>query len=233
MTIGLCLIIKDENDYLDEWLNYHRKIGIDSFFIYDNQSRVPISINDSDVLVIPWPNNNIGSQMRAYEHCCSINTNFDYIGFIDTDEFYESKSMDIKKDFENLVETYGEISGVGLYWRNYGQPYPYFENRVPIQEYINYQNNNHIKSFIDPKKILRFPDPHRPLISGKHIDEIGRNISSPVGVHTSDNIWIKHTWTRSLNEFKEKLNRGSGDKVVRNYNIQNFYEYNDKCILVK
>jgi Glycosyl transferase family 2 len=231
MTIGLCLIIKNETHYLEEWLNYHKKIGIDYFIIYDNESDVPIVIDDPNISVIPWKDNIVGSQMRAYEHCCKHYNNLDYIGFIDTDEFYESVSMNIKKDFESLSKQYGEISGLGLYWRYYGKPYPYFNNRVPIEEYTDYHNNGHIKSFINPKTLNRFPDPHKPIINGKYIDEIGRTINGPIGNHTSQNIWIKHTWTRSLNEFNEKIIRGSGDKVIRIFTPQHFYDYNDKCLL--
>lgn len=43
MTIAICLIIKDENQYLEEWLNHHRKLGIDFFIIYDNNSEVSVS----------------------------------------------------------------------------------------------------------------------------------------------------------------------------------------------
>ena len=34
--IAICLICKDENQYLEEWLNYHRSLGFNHFFIYDN-----------------------------------------------------------------------------------------------------------------------------------------------------------------------------------------------------
>jgi hypothetical protein len=229
MKIGLCLIIKNEDEYLEEWINYHRNVGIDYFIIYDNQSDKEIVISDDDISVILWEDNNIGSQMRAYQHCSQNFTDLNYIGFIDTDEFYESKTMNIKKDFEDLIQSYGDFSGVGFYWRMYGNNNPYFENRVPINEYKHYYQDNHIKSFIKPKTISHFPDSHKPNIVGKYIDENGREIKSPIGNHSSEKIWIKHTWTRSINEFKNKINRGSGDKVKRKYSLSHFYDYNNKC----
>ena len=43
MKVGICAIIKDcYEPYLLEWLVYHRSIGVDLFFIYDNESTVPI-----------------------------------------------------------------------------------------------------------------------------------------------------------------------------------------------
>ena len=43
MKIGVCLIIKNENEYLEEWLTHYRSLGVDKFFIYDNNSTIPIT----------------------------------------------------------------------------------------------------------------------------------------------------------------------------------------------
>ena len=48
-------------------------------------------------------------------------------------------------------------------------------------------------------------------------------------IHTSKNIWIKHIWTRSQSEFKIKIERGTGDKVVRERTMQDFINHNDQC----
>ena len=119
MRIALCLIIKDEGQYLEEWLDYHRKVGVDFFIIYDNQSNPPISNEDKDVTIIKWEDNNIGSQMRAYKHC-SLNFNdFDFIGFIDTDEFYESISMNIKETDLELTP-FNNKGGLAKFFQLFG-----------------------------------------------------------------------------------------------------------------
>jgi hypothetical protein len=231
MKIGICLIIKDENDYLDEWLSYYRKLGVDRFFVYDNNSYIPIKSNDKDVDVILWDNEKFGAQNKAYKDCCLNNKNFDYIGFFDTDEFYVSSTMNIKEDIRNLTNNFGKFSGLGIYWRLYGKPEPYYMDRKPISEYTYYHNSDHIKSFIDPKTIKYFSDPHCPSINGRFIDELGREVNSPIGPHTSESIWLKHIWARSLPEFKEKIKRGDSNKVVRDRKIEEFYTYNDNCII--
>ena len=36
--IAICAIFKDEAPYLLEWLAFHKMIGVDLFFLYDNGS---------------------------------------------------------------------------------------------------------------------------------------------------------------------------------------------------
>jgi hypothetical protein len=133
----------------------------------------------------------------------------------------------------NLTNKFGNFSGFGIYWRMFGKSKPYYTERKSIEEYTQYHNNNHIKSFIDPKTINYFPDPHFPSINGKYIDELGRSVVSPIGEHTSNTIWIKHIWTRSLSEFEFKIKRGDANKVIRIIVNQDFITYNDKCIITE
>lgn len=233
MKIGVCLIIKNENEYLDEWLNHYRGIGVDKFFIYDNNSSTPIKSSDDDVEVILWDNENFGSQNNAYLNCCKTYSSFDYIGFFDTDEFYYSKTMNIKTDINYLKEKFGEFNGLAIYWRMYGKPSPYFTERQPIINYKQYHVNDHIKSFLNPKSVIGFGDPHFGRLNNKkYIDELGRNVIGPIGKHTSEYVWIKHIWTRSESEFKEKLIRGDVNlRRQRDRSFKDFYEYNDNSIL--
>jgi hypothetical protein len=233
MKIGVCLIIKNENEYLEEWLAHYRGLGVDKFFIYDNNSSTPITSSDDDVDVILWKNEKFGSQNNAYLNCCKTYSSFDYIGFFDTDEFYYSKTMNIKTDINNLTEKFGDFNGLAIYWRMYGKTKPYFTERQPIINYKQYHVNDHIKSFLTPKSVIKFNDPHfGNLRNKKYIDELGRNVVGPVGEHTSENIWIKHVWTRSETEFKEKLIRGDANlRGKSNRTFNEFYDHNDNCIL--
>ena len=39
MRTSICCIAKNEDLYIDEWINYHKKLGFDHFFIYQNNWR--------------------------------------------------------------------------------------------------------------------------------------------------------------------------------------------------
>jgi hypothetical protein len=51
--IGLVCIAKDENQYFDEWIRHHLKVGIDRVILYDNNSKKPVEVaSDLSNLVI-------------------------------------------------------------------------------------------------------------------------------------------------------------------------------------
>ena len=226
VKIAICLIIRDENEYLQEWLDYHRSIGIDHFFIYDNQSKIPVK-GDDDITVTLWTDNKHASQCRAYVDCCKKHSEYDYVAFIDTDEFIILNGYNNIKDYIQKCPV--KFDALALSWRFYGQPKPYFTERKLMTDYIHYHEDKHVKCIVNPKKVISFPTPHMAKMNVLYIDELGNVVDSPWNTHTSKNIWIKHIWSRSESEFKEKIERGAGDKVVRIYTMQDFINYNDKC----
>jgi len=233
MKVAICLIIKDENEYLVEWLNHHIQVGFNYFIIYDNQSKLSVNrylimnnIPEKGITIINWNDNKHGSQLRAYKHCCQNYKDFDYIAFIDTDEFIY---LTAHKTIQEYINSLPGFDGLGIYWRMYGD-INYLTTRRKIEDYVLYYENEHIKSLVNPTKVTKWDDPHFATINGLYIDENKNIINSPIGKHTSKDIYIKHTWTRSLSEFKQKIKRGSGDKVIRQYTLEDFYNYNKLCI---
>jgi hypothetical protein len=230
MKIALVCIAKDENQYFDEWIRHHLKVGFDSVLIYDNNSKQKIEIASDlkeKVKIIFWRDTEFGSQSRAYMSACKeYGSQYSYMAFFDVDEFYQSKTMNVKDDLTRL----GLPIGLGIYWRIYGHPKP-FENRQAMSMYKNWYGDKHIKSILIPTHVLGFPDPHRAVISfGDYIDENGKEIVSPIGQHTSNDIWIKHIFTRSRKEFAEKIERGDANTRVKNRTWTDFDHYNTLCI---
>ena len=237
MKLSICLLTKDENQYLDEWLDHHRRIGFDHFYIYDNHSAVPVSesISDkSDCSFILWDDNGSKTQVGAYDHCCFVHGSDDFIAFIDTDEFVmiDKQFTSVKEVLKDIRFERGNFAALGLYWRIYGKPSPYFTERQPVENYTRYSLNTHIKTIVIPRYLSRFLNPHHAVVHGKYIDENGREITGAQnGFHSSNLIWIKHTFTRSESEFREKVLRGSGDKVNLSWNMSHFRDFNDNCFL--
>ena len=71
MTVGICAMIKDcLPKYIIEWVQWHRLIGVDYFFIYDNQSSIPISETLKDYKnIYVFPIEGKLQQYNAFNDC--------------------------------------------------------------------------------------------------------------------------------------------------------------------
>lgn len=89
---AICAIFKNESNYLDEWICYYKKIGLDHLYLYNNKSsddymRILLPfISEGFVTLIDWPYEQ--GQMSAYRDCISkFGNETNWLGFIDLDEF--------------------------------------------------------------------------------------------------------------------------------------------------
>ena len=90
--VSLCLIFKDEAPFLKEWLDFHLTVGVDHFYLYNNNSDdnfrevLESYLREGTVTLIEWPEQN--SQFKAYKHCFETYRNeTNWISFLDSDEF--------------------------------------------------------------------------------------------------------------------------------------------------
>jgi Glycosyltransferase family 92 len=92
LGVAVVAIVKDEADYLEEWLAYHIALGVDHFFIYDNRSTdgsaelLERYINHGYVTRIDWPLG--GGQLAAYNHSLRMfGRNAEWLAYYDPDEY--------------------------------------------------------------------------------------------------------------------------------------------------
>ena len=95
-NLAVVAILKDEGNYLKEWLDYHLLAGVDHFYLYDNDS----SDNQAEVakpyveagLVDYFPLPGKAMQMVAYNDAVKrFKFHCRYMAFIDLDEFVYPK----------------------------------------------------------------------------------------------------------------------------------------------
>src|SRR5207248_3225982 len=75
--VSICAMYKNEAQYLSEWIEYHRMIGIEHFYLYNNNS------NDHHLSVLePYLQNNLVTyhnypmeftNATPYDHCKDSN----------------------------------------------------------------------------------------------------------------------------------------------------------------
>ncbi len=107
--LALCAIYRWEAENLREWVAFHRVVGVERFFLYDNASEdehleaLAPFIADGSVTVHPWPV--FPGQGPAYDHCLARHGHeARWIGFLDVDEFLFSSTgkplTDVLRDYE-------------------------------------------------------------------------------------------------------------------------------------
>src|SRR5574344_1355359 len=113
MKVACVVLAKDERQYMEEWLKYHTELGIDKFFIVNNND-IPVADDYEDDLFLQ---NKLADKYPvkffqlygqdaltiAGKQCGVFNTignqfvrpeGFDWVTFIDIDEFMY---LDVKK----------------------------------------------------------------------------------------------------------------------------------------
>lgn len=219
--LSVCIISKDENKYLKEFVEYHKLIGVEHFFIYDNESKVSMreTLREySDcVTVIDFPGKH--QQMPSYTHCLNnFGNTSKWIAFIDTDEFLVPKAHD---DIKLILKDYEAYGGLGLNWRIFGSSG--FEKRpegLQTQSFtkaLPWDNvaNTHIKSIVQPEKTIKAgPDPHHFIYKkGFHcVNENSNFVRNAFTQHSTKRGQINHYLLRSKEEFGEKVERGYPDQ---------------------
>ena len=122
--VSLCAIFRDEGDILKEWIEYHKIVGVEHFYLYNNWSKdnykqiLAPYIKEGLVTLIDWPYER--KQMEAYKNCAdNYKDESQWIGFIDLDEFVVPNGRmetiyDFLKDFDRKAPF------VVIYWRYFG-----------------------------------------------------------------------------------------------------------------
>ena len=113
-NVSLCLIFKDEAPFLKEWIDYHKMIGVDHFYLYDNNSTdnyrevIKPYIDGGLVTLIDWPHQ--AAQMAAYKNCYeNFRGESNWISFLDADEFICLKEEDNIVKWLNKYKIYPSV----------------------------------------------------------------------------------------------------------------------------
>jgi hypothetical protein len=241
--VALCCIIKDENEYLQEWINYHLKIGIEHFFIYDNGSKIPIWLTiekhnlSKYVTVIKMPGK--ARQIKAYAHCLkSFGKAYKWIGFIDTDEFIVPKLTN--GDFKAFLSQYEPYGGLGINWMMFGSSGHLKRTNSPqLESFLfraeeSFRANAHIKSIVQPAFVKSVLGSHNfEYQEGKYcVNENFEPIEGPFSKNSVNKIQLNHYYCRSREEYESKIKRGYGD-TRKKRTIDEFYEHDRDSNKVK
>lgn len=257
MKTCIFTVIKDEQDYLDDFIKWHLGIGIDTIFIYEDIDSMPH--ND---IVEQYKGNVIlksVTELLSYDDIIQykkegskcqhlyiknglkyIHDNFDYdwCFSIDSDEFITPTDA-----FPSLLSDYNGYDAIMLQWKNFGAngliKKPKYDK--PIWEIFTKEGGYVREDIIHCRctkvcyNMNRFKEYFVNECFGIHValcKIVKPNFSADRTKNCYDRIYIRHYVTRSWEEYVWKI-KVRGDICDGNRKISHFFEMNKDMLPMK
>lgn len=247
-NVTICAIFKNEGLYLKEWIEYHLIVGVDHFYMYNNNSTdkyldvLKPYINSGKVTLINWPYQQ--AQIKAYRDCIEKRrSEANWIGFIDLDEFIVPIKDDTIYDF---LRRFSDKPAVKLYWQLFGTSGKVDRDRsglVTEDFTVCWNKYDEVgKCFYNTAYDF---NPHFRWNGGFHhgLWANWRGINLPPvncfneicqrgfeKVKTKDfPIQLNHYFTKSYNEYVEKASKGDVFFEKNPHNLDFFYRHEMLC----
>ncbi len=228
--LSMVTVVRDENDYIEEWIRYYiEELGFDHFYIYDNESGVPVKEYLESVDFRYW------DRITFLEWKTSQNTQEDsHMDFLsnyaketrwflaaDPDEYVLIK--DKSKNLKEFLEENSRYAAVECVWHHFnanGQ-----EKRTAGTDMERFTTEvdwdyakGHGKYFAQSNRVERFHNysPHMRLEAQVLTGEKSK---------ADKYFQLNHYYTRSYEEWVKKIERGTAVPYAKR-KYSEFFELN-------
>jgi hypothetical protein len=218
--LSVCAVYRDEAPYLREWIEFHRLVGVERFFLYNHagvdQHREALApyVADGFVTIEDLPDDP-NPQFGTYDRCLQDHRDeARWIAFIDIDEFLFSPSG---RPLSELLVEYEAFPAVAANWAMYGTsghrsrpPGLVIENYLWRGDSPDLSAARQFKCMVDPQRAVK-------CLSGGHwfeftegdtVDERKQPLAQPYSDEPRySKFRINHYYTRSEEECIRKYAR--------------------------
>ena len=225
--LSVCAIFRNEARFLREWIEYHRIVGVEHFYLYNNLSEdnyydVLKPYVDSGIIeLFQWPHQGKNQkewnkiQCGAYSDLIKKKKKETFwLAIIDTDEFILPLSKNTVSEF---LKDYEEYGGLVINWQLFGTSV----KRIPENDLLvrlltkkapeDFYTNRFVKSIVQPKKVKKVTQPHSCRYKEPYFHVTENKISFPrksILPYVSVNkIRINHYISRDEQFFYEEKQR--------------------------
>jgi hypothetical protein len=228
MDLSICAIFKNEAPYLAEWIEFHRLVGVERFYLYENNSdddwervlRPYVLAGIVDVR--PWPMAS-PSQFGAYQHFIDRHRgSTQCAAFIDCDEFlFSPKGQTVTAVLER--PPFREYGAIAVNWLCFGSGGQELQTdglvieRFAVRRAADFEWNKNIKSVVRMDCVEEVGgDPHLFKVHGGTWSESGEQVKASL-VWPPRHEWLRvnHYVTKSREEWVRKIARGRADVPCR------------------
>jgi hypothetical protein len=248
--IALVTMAKDEDLYIQEWIDYHLKLGFDSIFIYQNNWRFNSEDLDERVHLLEWDIDSPGDMdntpwlsnriAMAYTHFGkTYHDQFEWAAFIDVDGFLVLKQTNDVKEFiakfDNVPQRQVVINLAQFGDNGHTEFDP--NNASVLERFTKRWGKPYTHTYYHVGPICKLHenfDKH-----GVHMvhDEEWIDVDGVVGIGTStilncsrkvsyDTAQLNHYYTKTLPEWLNKCNRTRPEGDQYRSTIEGFFEHN-------
>lgn len=251
-TSCIFTVIKDEQEYLDEWIKYHLDLGINHIFVFEdigsgshkeivNKYGDKVSLNTIGIFQFDEykkHNNWDDSRQKAYNQeglwWIKNNYNYGWCFAIDCDEYITIE--DENNTLLDVLNMYSNYGAVILQWQNYnanGYVYkPNYNNEDLVKTYTQKCGKSPNDAiWKNTKLVYRLDRFKKYYFLGTHLcsdlcgwckSDFSKELNKPI----YSNIYIRHYITKSWEEYVWKLKiRGMFHKTHRD--LDEFFQMNE------
>lgn len=233
---AICLIIRDENEYLQEWIRHHISIGFDHIYIYDHNSKIPVThtINTQlkkaereYVIVIDWSGKHTHAQDECYAHClANFRKDCEWIAFIDTDEFIILNQDNSINDF---LKRYENAGGIYMNWIMFNADGQEKKEEGGVMERFKQvcaDFQQYGKLIVRTDRVFKMYIHEAAYINDfQTLNEQGHIVKGRRHPYSTEFIQCNHYYTKSWEEWKKKISRGVADPLFGR-SLREFFIYN-------
>lgn len=217
--LAVVAIMKNEGPYLKEWLDFHILVGVEKFYLYDNEST-----DNTRKILAPYIRHGVveyiyfpGEKRQNPAYVDALNRFADktrWMALIDLDEFIVPVVHKTLPEFlHTLPRNFGLLV---LRWVMYGSAGHVKKPRGLVIENYKYRGDrtrpSGCKSIVNPRLVVCQRNPHINDVAGFIIDENGKklgHIDQTNNPPSFEKIRCNHYITKSYEEYKARCNKGS------------------------
>lgn len=246
-TLGIIAIAKNESEYIQEWCSFHKAVGVDVIYLYDNDS-----FDDMKEKLQPFINSGFvkyhyvegkGMQMSVYHSSLEkYKKECKYIAVIDCDEFLytDDKKINLKKAVEQFFSRSAYIGGLAVNWIMFGDNgHEITPEGLCIESFTKCAQPGKlgticIKTIVYGGRVKQFSTPHSCDYKwgGAAYDQDGHIVTGPFNTISRypSPIRLNHYFCKSMEQWIKR--RSIGDSYNKNYvrPIADFHNHNNNDI---
>lgn len=240
--VAIVACVKNEADYLSEWLRFHEVIGVRQFIIYldqcdDETEEILLGhTGPAKITIIPWAGRMVdtptskllNSQVIAFSHAIqNFGSNYQWMAFIDADEFLLPKTGNTIEEALTGARGFPNIS---LPWHMFG---PGRHDVKPdggvlrnftwraANPLTSKKNVRNYKCIVDPCAVSEVSVHHFSTqvygeqTSNDRGEKFSRKGRKDPRFYSAEYIQLNHYYSKSREELRRKLARGPASPASR------------------